>query len=162
MSDGSPDRDTVDAAHEAADTWEAMEALEAAVTWLAWHEQRQAALLLERFGLTLAQYLVLIQVARREPGCAMGTLAAELAQSGATTTGIIDRLVRRGLAQRRRDPADRRLVLVTLTEPGRRVLAAARAARQARARELLADLRPEDRARLLGLLERYRTAGGGR
>ncbi len=38
-----------------------------------------------------------------------------------TMTGIIDRLLERGLVQRQQSPADRRVVLVQLTNAGRRV-----------------------------------------
>jgi DNA-binding MarR family transcriptional regulator len=49
-----------------------------------------------------------------------GQLAAATGLSSAATTTLIDRLERRGLVQRVRDPADRRKVLVELTETGRR------------------------------------------
>lgn len=46
---------------------------------------------------------------------AVGALGDELGLSSAATTGLVDRLARTGLAQRRPDPADRRRVLVSLT-----------------------------------------------
>lgn len=45
----------------------------------------------------------------------VGALGDSLGLSSAATTGLVDRLARTGLAQRRPDPADRRRVLVSLT-----------------------------------------------
>lgn len=45
----------------------------------------------------------------------VGALGDLLGLSSAATTGLVDRLARAGLAQRRPDPADRRRVLVSLT-----------------------------------------------
>src|SRR5919206_1349809 len=47
-------------------------------------------------------------------------LAAATALSSAATTTLVDRLERRGLVRRVRDTADRRKVLVEMTELGRR------------------------------------------
>lgn len=49
----------------------------------------------------------------------VGALGESLGLSSAATTGLVDRLARTGLAQRRPDPADRRRVLVSLTPQAR-------------------------------------------
>jgi DNA-binding MarR family transcriptional regulator len=49
----------------------------------------------------------------------VGALGRDLGLSSAATTGVVDRLERAGLAQRRVDPADRRRVLVSLTPQAR-------------------------------------------
>ena len=49
-----------------------------------------------------------------------GQLAAATGLSSAATTTLLDRLERRGLVQRVPDPADRRRVLVEMTDLGRR------------------------------------------
>ncbi len=46
-------------------------------------------------------------------------ICGKLLKSGGNTTLVIDNLERRGLVQRRRDPDDRRVVMVELTESGR-------------------------------------------
>jgi len=51
----------------------------------------------------------------------MGELARRVAVTEKTTTGLVDRLERDGLVQRRRDPADRRVVRVRLTARGARL-----------------------------------------
>ena len=46
-------------------------------------------------------------------------ICGKLLKSGGNTTLVIDNLERRGLVQRRRDPDDRRVVMVELTGSGR-------------------------------------------
>ncbi len=45
-------------------------------------------------------------------------ICGKLLKSGGNTTLVIDNLEKRGLVQRRRDPEDRRVVMVELTEAG--------------------------------------------
>ena len=77
---------------------------------------------LGQFGLTLPQFFVLRSISSRGPECAMRELAQATHQFSATVTGIVDRLVRDGLAERHRDKDDRRLVLVSLTASGHELL----------------------------------------
>jgi MarR family transcriptional regulator, organic hydroperoxide resistance regulator len=58
----------------------------------------------------------------------IGELAADTATKPTTLTSVLDRLVRRGYVARQLGPADRRSFLVSLTEAGRPVADAARAA----------------------------------
>ncbi len=57
--------------------------------------------------------------------CSPGQLAASVALSPPTVTGILDRLQARGLVTRTRHPSDGRRLVVELTEAGRGVLATA-------------------------------------
>jgi DNA-binding MarR family transcriptional regulator len=134
---------------------EEAEALERAVVRLAWLEGKLFAAQLEQFDLTPAQYHVLVFLARRSSACTMGCVAEHLRQSSATATGIVDRLVRRGLVQRRSDAVDRRRVIVLLTDHGLQLLGDAGVARRQRTVTVLAGLRPEDRRALTRLLEAY-------
>ncbi len=84
----------------------------------------------------------------------MGDLAAATHQSAASMTGIVDRLLEEGLVERRRDPEDRRSVIVALTQEGARVLDQARADRRHTLEQLLRLLSPEDRAQLRAILEK--------
>jgi DNA-binding MarR family transcriptional regulator len=131
------------------------EAMSRALVRLVWVEQKQFALQLARLGLTLPQYLALAHLARVGPGCSMGGLAERMHQSSATMTGIVDRLVRMGLAERQRDPSDRRLVIVVLTETGDRLLDQAYALQRRRTMDALATFSERDRRRLLDLLQAY-------
>ena len=85
-----------------------------------------------------------------------GTLAEHLRIAPRSATEVVDDLQRLGLAERRPDPADRRAVLVTPTEQGRRVSAQIRAAREAESRRTFAALDPADRRDLVRILTRLR------
>jgi DNA-binding MarR family transcriptional regulator len=83
----------------------------------------------------------------------MRKLAQKLKCEPSNVTGIVDRLEARGLAERRPDPADRRVKLAAATDEGRRV------ARELRdglrfAREPLAGLSDAERLSLRDLLRR--------
>ncbi len=55
---------------------------------------------------------------RRHGDCRMGIVANQLGTSLSTATGVIDRLVERGLVERWQDPADRRSNVCRLTLEG--------------------------------------------
>lgn len=137
-------------------------AVERAVMRLTWLEHKLFAVQLERFQLTSAQYLSLLHMARFGPGCTMGKLAEHMHQSSATMTGIVDRLCRRGLAERRPDPDDRRRVTVVLTDSGRQLLAATSEAKRARTLDILHTFSGAERKQLVKLLETYLARAGER
>lgn len=76
------------------------------------------------------------------------TRITDLAEREAITqpsmTGLVSRLERQGLVERRNDPSDGRIVLVSITEAGRDVLRRRRAARVAFLSQLIASLDPAD------------------
>ncbi len=72
------------------------------------------------YGITGPQRLVL-RIVGRFPGIAAGRLARVLHVHPSTLTGVLDRLVKRGLLERRRDPHDARRALFSLTPHGRAV-----------------------------------------
>jgi DNA-binding MarR family transcriptional regulator len=78
--------------------------------------------LLRRRNLTTTQLATLRQLARRGR-LAAGEVARGISVSQATITGVLDRLERRGLVTRSRDPEDRRRVVIELTEAGREAVA---------------------------------------
>ncbi len=53
----------------------------------------------------------------------MSKLAGAIGASLPSTTGLVDRLVQRGIVSRHEDPHDRRLVVCELTDQGRAVIA---------------------------------------
>ena len=61
-------------------------------------------------------------------------------------TQLVSRLQRDGLAERKSDPADRRVVVVEITEAGRELVRLRRTARAEKLAELLADLSAQERA----------------
>ncbi|MFE9607481.1 MarR family winged helix-turn-helix transcriptional regulator [Streptomyces sp. NPDC006012] len=83
----------------------------------------------------------------------MRKLAQRLKCEPSNVTGIVDRLEARGLAERRPDPADRRVKLAAATDEGRRVAQDLREGLRF-AREPLACLSDEERRTLRDLLGR--------
>lgn len=71
-----------------------------------------------------------------------------------------ERLVQRGLVERRDDPNDRRQLSLSLTESGRRVLAEVAAARRTAVMPALAKMSPERVELLRELLEEFTAAAG--
>ena len=67
--------------------------------------------------LTMPQLRALFAL-RRHGDCRMGIVANQLGTSLSTATGVIDRLVERGLVERWQDPADRRSNVCHLTQEG--------------------------------------------
>jgi DNA-binding MarR family transcriptional regulator len=72
---------------------------------------------LEDLGLSHGEVNALAQL---EPGAArtVAELQAATGQRASTLTGVLDRLERRGLVERRLNPRDRRSFTVTLTDTG--------------------------------------------
>jgi DNA-binding MarR family transcriptional regulator len=83
-----------------------------------------------------------------------GQLIRQTLVTSGTMTNRVDRLEQRGLVSRRPDPSDRRGVIVRLTPEGQRAVDDAMADLLERERHLLAELSPEDRDNLAGMLRR--------
>lgn len=76
--------------------------------------------LLDRYGLTYPQYLVMVALARRDDQT-VGELGGQLFLESNTLTPLIKRLEAAGLVTRQRDAKDERVVRVRLTERGQLV-----------------------------------------
>lgn len=74
----------------------------------------------------------------------MSALAARLGVTASTTSGLVDRLVERGLVDRRSEPADRRQVVVDVTADGRRLIDDFRELGSGAFRQILVRLSPEE------------------
>ena len=70
----------------------------------------------------------------------MSDLAADLGVTLATSTGLIDRLVERGLVNRESDPDDRRVVRCRLSGPGEKGITLVWKSARERMRGLLAQM----------------------
>jgi DNA-binding MarR family transcriptional regulator len=88
---------------------------------------------------TIAQYRALVVLASRGPQRIAG-LAGALDVAPSTAGRMVDRLVRKGLVRRHRARGDRRVVLVSITLPGREVVEEATARRRALIAEILGRL----------------------
>ncbi len=130
------------------------EALEQQIFRLTEALRRRFARHLARHGLTPPQFITLCSLAQSaEKSSRMGPLAAAAFQSAASMTGIVDRLMERGLVRREQDPQDRRSVVVVLTEEGERVLRQIREERRRDMVHLLRRLPAEDQVHLSFILE---------
>lgn len=76
--------------------------------------------LLERFGITYPQYLVML-VLWEEDGARVSRIGERLMLDSATLTPLLKRLETRGLVERRRSSDDERVVQIFLTAEGRRL-----------------------------------------
>lgn len=110
----------------------------------------------ERFGLRATDFAVLATLVRLAgERVSQRRLAAELGLSAGTVSLRVDRLVRRGLAERQPDPEDGRGALISISPSGRELFEACAPEHLANAEELLAGLSQSEReelARLLGKL----------
>lgn len=86
------------------------------------------------------------------PGCSVGDLGGVVERSQPATVRLVDRLVARGLVERRTG-ADRRTVALVLTEAGARAADATLAARASALSTLLGGLSGDQRDALERLLE---------
>lgn len=110
------------------------------------------------WGLTPAQGRLLGVLARSPGSMHMIDLARELGVVPRAVTPLVDLLEGAGLVRRRVDPANRRAILIDLTEEGATTRQALVEARVRAAESLFAPLAPEQRSTLLGLLEAVATA----
>lgn len=94
-------------------------------------------------GVTMSQAKVLYLV-QAEPGLRMSELSARLGVSLSTVSGVVDRLVDQGLLNRRDDPADRRHVVLRLTDAGTTQLELLRELNEGQIRTLLARIEAAD------------------
>ncbi|OHV35999.1 MULTISPECIES: MarR family winged helix-turn-helix transcriptional regulator [Pseudofrankia] len=81
--------------------------------------------LLAELGLTYPQYLTMLVLWEAPEPLTVGDIGTRLHLDSGTLTPLLKRLEDLGLADRARDPADERRVLISLTEPGRAMRAKA-------------------------------------
>jgi DNA-binding MarR family transcriptional regulator len=108
-------------------------------------------------GLTLPQFDVLAQVQRDPEGMTSSELTRALLVTAGNVTGIVGRLARRGLVERRPVPGDRRAARIRLTPRGRQLMQRALPRHGRDVAALLSALRAPDLVqirRVLGRLNR--------
>lgn len=118
-------------------------------------QQIAVALFLEETqaqGITPVQFAAL-SAAHRQPGLDQRSLAASIGFDTSTIGGVIDRLERRGLIERRASPNDRRVRLLQVTDAGQALLTAVMPGMLQAQHRILAPLGPSDRARFMGMLK---------
>jgi DNA-binding MarR family transcriptional regulator len=114
-----------------------------------------------RPGLSLSQVLALLALERASAGGAsMRELAEELGVTVPTTTGLVDRLAREGLVERRPHPTDRRVVLVLPTAEGRDAVRRSAGYLAEVMAAVLSDVDEGERESLVRAVERVRDLSG--
>lgn len=103
-------------------------------------------------GLTPGQSRALSSLDRAGRPLRMAELAEALRVVPRSATGVVDGLVEAGLVERAADSANRRSVLVGLTDAGRGTLEELTQARRQTAEELFGSLSPDEQRQLLTLL----------
>lgn len=107
---------------------------------------------LKCYNLTLGRFHVLRVIMESQP-VSMGFIHEELHMANSTVTVIVDYLHEAGLVKRRRDTADRRVVLLEITEEGKEIMRSLLKKRQEFMKKALLDM--EDSAEELAeLLEK--------
>lgn len=105
-------------------------------------------------GLTLSQFNVLTVLHRADQPLTMTTIGDAVAVRLGNLTGVVDTLVKRGLVSRRRNPQDRRSLLVTLSPEGARFLADFLPDHWSYLQTLFSELTTAERRDLLQLLDK--------
>ncbi len=101
--------------------------------------------------LTPVQFAALAEI-RARPGVDQATLAGLIAFDRTTISGVVDRLVQKGLVDRRVSETDRRARTLAITDKGRRHLDQVEPAAQTAQRVMLSGLDDEEAAELIRLL----------
>ena len=110
------------------------------------------------FDLTPVQYAALAAI-RTNPGIDQVTLAGLIAYDRTTITGVVDRLVQKGLLVRHASVRDRRARELQITEAGRRTLRGITPAVEAAQRTMLRGLTEKEGEALMRLLRKAIVAG---
>ena len=129
--------------------------IERTMLQLGWATHRRLHQELSKFNLTVSQFAALRALQGFENGCTMSELAEAARQISAAMTGIVDRLVERGVIDRQRDPADRRSVRISLTEDGAELLETIRQQKRLRLRQFLAELSHTERQDFVRMIGKY-------
>ncbi len=107
--------------------------------------------------LTVPQFLIMEYLIHHGDS-RMKDLATFMNVTMATMTGIIDRLVRDGCAQRLLDPSDRRIVKVALTPKGLQLTKKVQKARREVITDIFDKISPPDRREYLRILNNIHQA----
>jgi len=108
---------------------------------------------------TLVQYRALVLLAS-QGDINVGNLAEALGVHQSTASRLCDRLVARGLVDRDLAPDNRREVVVSLTNAGEDLIHTVTARRRAEIEEVLARVKPKDRAAITSALLLFADAAG--
>lgn len=109
------------------------------------------------FDLTPVQYAAMVKI-EALPGIDQVTLAGQIAYDRTTITGVIDRLVEKGLLVREVSGTDRRARVLNLTDEGLKVLREVTPAVEAAQEIMLQGLNKSEAAEFMRLLKKATAA----
>ncbi|MCB1353529.1 MAG: MarR family transcriptional regulator [Rhodobacteraceae bacterium] len=109
-------------------------------------------------NLTSVQYAALSAIAA-SPGIDQATLAGSIAYDRVTIGGVVDRLVQKGLIDRRTNERDRRARVLHITPEGETVLREIEPVVAGVQRDILVGLSETERATLIALMRKATEAG---
>jgi DNA-binding MarR family transcriptional regulator len=112
---------------------------------------------LSRYGVTTSQGEALLAFSD-DSRASMNELSRTLGLANSTMTRMVETLVARGFVRRTEDDQDRRVVRVALTAEGRKLQGSLKEARREIQRLILSEIRVEDRATVLEVLEKLNRA----
>ena len=110
------------------------------------------------FGTTLPRFDVLAQLQRAGKPLSMGDLSRRLMVTNGNITGLVDRLAREGLVERRRADGDRRVQMVELTDAGAASFARMAADNRRWVTGMMEGLARKEKETLFALLGRLKSA----
>lgn len=104
-------------------------------------------------GLGLSDFAALEALLHKGP-LTIGVIAEKVLLTSGSMTTAVDRLEKRGLVKRGRDPGDRRGCIVRLTAPGRKLIRSAFACHAEAMQQAASAVTSTERATLLRLLRK--------
>lgn len=105
------------------------------------------------FGITTPQFNALLAL-REHPNITMGDLCEKLFLACSTATDLIDRMEKNGLLERARDPQDRRVIRLSISQRGIQVIGEVIEARRRYVASILVKLTAEEIDQLGNSLDR--------
>ena len=103
--------------------------------------------------ITLPQFLGM-NFLRANPGSPVKDFAATLGLKPSSASGLVDRMVNHGLIHREHSDTDRRVVLLTLTPKGKKMVEEVREQKRQSIAKLFASLTDDERATYLRLMQK--------
>lgn len=124
------------------------------ILWRAYESLREhAERHVDSLGLGFSDFAVLEYLFHKGPS-PVNTIGAKIRLTSGSITAAVDRLERKGMVERRNDPADRRARIVHLTTTGRKTIACAFADHEAAMDRAASGLTPAERKRAADLLRK--------
>ena len=110
----------------------------------------------ERYGLSAGKFTILMQLYIAKRDLSPSEFANRANVTRATITGLLDRLEREGLVERKAHSNDRRMLTIHLTEQGKRLVEKALPDHFCRTKGLMANLTSTEKTTLVKLLGKLR------